>query len=121
MLAKIEVPVYMIKEKTTYYWARENNFPLFSIDRDSYIVSADVLSGIDFDWKSGVHNLQIGRHCVVGENILLVIDTNHDYGSVFQGCISGITNAGGHKPRRSKKNVKLLLKMIVGLLTVSPL
>ena len=89
---------------------KANDFPLFSIDRDSYIVSADVLSGIDFDLKNGVHNLQIGRHCVVGEDILFVIDTNHDYGSVSQGCISGITDAGGQKPHKIKRKGQIIIE-----------
>lgn len=60
-------------------------FPLLSIDRDSYVVQAEVQSGINFRLKAGCHCIAIGRGCSLADGITLMIDLNHDYRSVSQG------------------------------------
>lgn len=62
-----------------------NGFPFFSIDRDSYIVQAEVQSGIDFRPKAGRHCLLVGKGCSLADGITFMIDLNHDYRAVSQG------------------------------------
>ncbi len=63
-----------------------NGFPFFSIDRDSYIVQAEVQSGINFRPKDGRHCLTIGKGCSLADGITFIIDLNHDYRAVSQGA-----------------------------------
>ena len=68
------------------------DFNVLTIGKDSYITKATVESGLDFDSEikkhGGVYNLQIGKYCSIAEDVLFMIDINHDYMSVFQGCPS---------------------------------
>lgn len=57
----------------------ETNFPLMIIDRDSYIVSSEIQSGINFDNERIGHNLQIGKFCSFADKIKFMIGLNHDY------------------------------------------
>lgn len=59
MVANIEIPVNKVKNLTTYTIpsVNEREFPLLSIDIDSYIVQAKIETGINFDWDGGVHNI----------------------------------------------------------------
>lgn len=63
-------------------------FPFFVIDVDSYIVGVQVHSGIDFDIAGGRHCVAIGKGCSLAENLVFMIDMNHDYGAVSQGELS---------------------------------
>lgn len=63
-----------------------DNFPFLSIDRDSYIVQAEVQSGLNFRPKDGRHCLAIGKGCSLADGITFMIDLNHDYRSVSQGA-----------------------------------
>ena len=62
-----------------------DGFPFLSIDRDSYIVQAEVQSGINFRPKEGRHCLAIGKGCSLADDITFMIDLNHDYRAVCQG------------------------------------
>lgn len=62
-------------------------FPFMSIDRDSYIVQAEIQSGINFRPKAGCHCIAIGKGCSLADGITLIIDINHDYKAVSQGCL----------------------------------
>lgn len=64
-----------------------NGFPFLSIDRDSYIVQAEVQSGINFRPESGRHCIAIGKGCSLADGITLMIDLNHDYKAVSQGSL----------------------------------
>lgn len=78
-------------------------FLFLSIDRDSYIVEADIQSGIDFDPAAGRHCIAIGKCCSLAESIVFMIDMNHDYASICQGelsCLQEVTRQ--HKiPRKA--------------------
>lgn len=65
-----------------------NNFPLLTIDSDSYIVSAQIQSDINFDESRVYHNLLIGKYCSLADNIKFMIGLNHDYNSVTTGVCS---------------------------------
>ncbi len=65
-----------------------NGFPFLSLDRDSYLVSVEVQSGINFDPVGGRHCIAIGKGCSLAESITFMMDLNHDYSSVCQGSMS---------------------------------
>lgn len=60
-------------------------FPLLNLDCDSYIVSAQVQSKINFDLNRICHNLQIGKFCSIADKVTFLIGVNHDYKSVTTG------------------------------------
>lgn len=68
--------------------------PFLSIDRDSYIVQAEVQSGINFRPDSGRHCIAIGKGCSLADGITLMIDLNHDYKSVSQGSLHFMQGVG---------------------------
>ena len=63
-------------------------FPLIAVDSDTYIVGAEIQSGINFDPVGGRHCIAIGKGCSLAEAITFIIDINHDYKSVVQGELS---------------------------------
>lgn len=69
------------------------NFPLLSIDTDSYIVQAEIQSGVNFDPSAGRHCIVIGKGCSLADKITFMIDLNHNYGAVAQGELSFLKNA----------------------------
>lgn len=77
-----------------------NGFPLLSIDRDSYIVQAEIHSGINFRVKTGCHCIAIGRGTALADNVLLMIDQDHDFSSVAQSATSILHGYTERKTRR---------------------
>lgn len=63
-------------------------FPLIYLGRDSYIVSSEIQSGINFNLDAGIHNLQIGAHCGIADKITFMINLNHNYRGVVNGYAS---------------------------------
>ncbi len=61
------------------------DFPCCFIDKDSYIVSALVKTGLDIHFGDNLYNLQIGKYTSLAEDILFIIDMDHDYSAVCQG------------------------------------
>lgn len=59
-------------------------FPLLSIDRDSYIVQAELHSGINLRPEGRWHYVAIGKGCALADGVSLMIDQNHDYKAVSQ-------------------------------------
>lgn len=91
MYLNLSVPVYTIKETTIYQLDILNSqkpFPIMCIDVDSYIVGAKLETGLNFHVTDGVHNLQIGKYSSLAEDILFLIDINHDYKQVCTGALS---------------------------------
>lgn len=96
MYLNLKVPPYKIKEPTYYnvdILKDQKLFPVLFIDMDSYIVDAKLETSLNFCVTDGVHNLQIGKYSSLAEDILFLIDVDHDYKqlstgtlSVFQGC-----------------------------------
>ena len=88
MIQRISIQPYQIREYaclTLQASGDLNKFPLLCIDRDSYIVSADIQSGINFSPKDGRHCIAVGKVCSLAESITFMIDLNHDYSAVCQG------------------------------------
>lgn len=92
MRINISVDEYQVKnlyQCTTTLEGIDNKkkFPLFTIDRDSYVVDAAMELDID---EFLVCNVHIGRYSSLAKNITILIDQNHDYKRVCQGRISGV-------------------------------
>lgn len=67
-----------------------DGFPLLSIDRDSYIVQAEIHSGINMQPKDGCHCIAIGKGTSVADGVLLMIDLDHDFNSIVQGDLKSL-------------------------------
>jgi virginiamycin A acetyltransferase len=63
-------------------------FPVAVMDRDSYIVSGEIQSGVNFDPDLISHNLQIGRYCSFADKIKFILSLNHDYQHITTGVCS---------------------------------
>ena len=64
-------------------------FPLFSIGRDSYIVSGMINSSIEHSKPERIfpHNIHIGRHVSIAKDVDLCVGSGHDYCKIFMGNI----------------------------------
>lgn len=83
-------------------------FPLLSIDTDSYIVQAEIQSGLDFAPADGRHCIAIGKGCSLADGITFMIDMNHDYGSIVQGEMSFLQ--GMKKQQKSRRKGTIILQ-----------
>lgn len=94
MIFHLKFEPYQIKENVQLFcnMSSQEKFPVLTIDKDSYIVGATVETGLNFREQDGVYNLQIGKYSSLAEDILFMIDINHDYQSIFQGCVSELQN-----------------------------
>lgn len=93
MYLNLSVPAYQNRATTDCRLSLNNkSFKILTIGKDSYIVKALVETGLNMDAElmenCGCYNLQIGNHTALAEDITFMIDMNHDYLSVFQGCVS---------------------------------
>lgn len=76
-----------------------DGFPLLSIDRDSYIVQAEIHSGINVRLETGCHCIAIGKGTSVADGVLLIIDLDHDFDSVVQGDLKSLRRQAERKTR----------------------
>ena len=107
MYINIEYKPYSIKNPTYDIIKIENiDFPALFIDKDSYITSARVITALDMRFSDKLYNLQIGKYSAVAEGIKFYIDLDHDYKSVFQGCISEFKNEDINSQYMFKKKRK---------------
>ncbi len=111
MVVDLQVPVWTVKESVRYTMRTEKDelFPILDIDKDSYIVAAKVESGINWYWEAGIYNLQVGKFSSVAEDVLFMIDCNHDYRSVFQGCVSAIRD-GNNQIQKLKRKGQIIIQ-----------
>lgn len=94
MIYNIAVPVGEVSDMTTYILDMGNcmpQFPILKIDRGSYIVGAQIQSGINFDVDLGVHSIQIGKYGSIAESVTFIIDLNHSYHNIAQGELDFFT------------------------------
>lgn len=91
-----------------------SDFPLLSIDRDSYLVGLEIQSGIDFDVAGGRHCIGIGKCCSLADSITFMIDLNHDYASVCQGALSCLQGIPLHSKISRKGSIILQNDVWVG-------
>lgn len=93
-----------------------DGFPLLSIDRDSYIVQAEIHSGINMKLEAGCHCIAIGKGTSVADGVLLIIDLDHDFNSVVQGDLKSL-----HRPaeRRTRKRGSIIMQNDVWVATAA--
>lgn len=89
-------------------------FPLLSIDTDSYIVQADIQSGLNFDPAAGRHCIAIGKGCSLADKITFMIDLNHNYGAVAQGELLFLKEAAPPRVNRRKASIIIQNDVWVG-------
>lgn len=85
-----------------------DGFPFLSIDRDSYLVQAEVQSGINFRSQAGCHYLAIGKGCSLADGITFMIDLNHDYHAVSQGTCAFLEDV--ICPERTQRKGSIILQ-----------
>lgn len=112
MLATVEVKPHQIPKYTVVVTDLPDSgfkqFPMLSIDADSYIVGLKIRSGIDFAPAAGRHHIAIGKGCSLAEEITFIIDINHDYQSVAQGELSCLKTV--NRPWRSRRKGSIILQ-----------
>jgi virginiamycin A acetyltransferase len=91
MKIDISIPEYSINDEYQYMaflkdGDPDKTFPLFTIGRDSYIITSSLELNAD---PALVCNMHIGRYSSVAKGVSFMIDQNHDYRRVCQGRISG--------------------------------
>lgn len=80
-------------------------FPLLSIDTSSYIVQAEIQSGINFEPSAGRHCIAIGKGCSLADKITFMIDLNHNYSGVVQGEWAFMQDAASVSAIRRKATI----------------
>lgn len=73
MIFDLKLEPYQIKDSTQFFCKvdGQNDFPVLTIDKDSYIVNAMVETGLNFRVQDGVYNLQIGKYSSLAEDIFI--------------------------------------------------
>ena len=80
IINNIHVEPHTIKQFTRMTVNGPNHdFPILCLDVDSYLVSATVQTGLNFDFAAGVHSIQIGRYCSMADELCFLVNLNHDY------------------------------------------
>lgn len=104
----VVIPYEIAKPTYLYYTVCDEDFPMCFIDKDSYIISSTVETGLDLHYEDKLYNFQIGKNTALAEDILFLIDVDHDYNSVYQGLIreyrkeSQVRNIGKAKRRKGE-------------------
>lgn len=115
MYINLKVNPYEIK-KPTDYTVNVNNkeVKILTIDKDSYIVNSTVETSLNMDTNidenCGVYNLQIGKNTSLAEEILFMINMNHDYLSVSQGCISELKDCSLEHNSKIRNKGQILIE-----------
>lgn len=90
------------------------DFPILSIDTDSYIVQAEIHSNINFDLAAGRHCIAIGKGCSLADGVTFMIDVNHNYGAVCQGEMLFLKGAAAPRAIRRKASIIIQNDVWVG-------
>lgn len=101
MIVNFQVAPNTVKEPSTVVtnFNTVKNFPLLNIGVDSYIVSSQIHTGLDFS-QEFVHNIQIGNYCSIATNFTMLVNVNHDYKSVTTSAASFIKTHESSKLER---------------------
>lgn len=112
MYLNFDIQPYQLQQTSDFLVSIGNskpNFKILTAGKDTYIVKATAETGLnldnDIETNCGCYNLQIGSYSSLAENILFLIDINHDYLSVSQGCISEFKNAPIEKKIKRKGQI----------------
>ena len=91
-----------------------DGFPLLSIDRDSYIVQAEIHSGINMRPEMGCHHIAVGKGTSVADGVMLILDLDHDFNAVVQGDLKSL---GGLTAGRTRRRGSIILQNDVWVAT----
>lgn len=117
MIQRISIQPYQIRDYTELKIdspSAMKGFPLVAVDTDSYIVGAEIQSGINFELEAGRHCIAIGKGCSLAEGITFMIDLNHDHAAVVQGVLSCLRDKKARYKSRRKGSVVLQNDVWVG-------
>lgn len=90
------------------------DFPLLSIDTDSYIVQAEIHSGLlSKDLIADRHCIAIGKGCSLADKITFMIDQNHNYRAVSQGFPLFLGKTAASEPMGQRKDMIKLKGSII--------
>lgn len=120
MIQSISVnPPDGIKTYTQLTLSAERNalhgFPLLSIDRDSYIVQAEIHSGINMRPEAGCHCIAIGKGTSVADGVMLIVDLDHDFNAVVQGDLKSL--GGGLTAKKTRRRGSIIIQNDVWVAT----
>ncbi len=82
------------------------NFPALNIGIDSYVVSSEIQTAIDFGTEY-IHNIQIGNYCSIASNLTMIVNLSHDHKSVTTSRASFLPPA---MPRRLKRRGQIIIQ-----------
>lgn len=85
-----------------------SGFPLISIDCDSYLVQAELHSGIDFRPEGRWQHGAIGKGCALADGVVLMVDQNHDYKAVSQESDLSFLNGVVQERRLPRKSAIII-------------
>lgn len=113
MYLNLSVPAYQNTAISDYKVPLNNkSFKIMTIGKDSYIVKALVETGLNLDAElmenGGCYSLQIGNYSSLAEDITFMIDMNHDYMSVCQGCVSEFKD--NPFPKKIKRKGQIIIE-----------
>lgn len=91
-----------------------DGFPLLTIGEDSYIVGAEIQSGINFRVAQSCHAICIGKGCSLADGITFIVDLNHNYEAVAQGELSFLSGVNIHDHTRRKGSIILQNDVWIG-------
>ncbi len=89
MIFNFQIAPKTVKEISTVNidFDETKKFPALNIGVDSYVVSSEIQTGINFD-TNYIHNIQIGNYCSIATYLTMVINLTHDYKSVTTSAAS---------------------------------
>lgn len=117
MIQHISIQPYQIQDHTELKIDSPGalkGFPLLTVDVDSYIVGAEIQSGINFEPEAGRHCIAIGKGCSLAEAITFMVDLDHDHASVVQGVLSCLRDDKVEHKSRRKASIILQNDVWVG-------
>ncbi len=82
------------------------DFPALNIGIDSYVVSSEIQTAIDFG-TDYTHNIQIGNYCSIASNLTMIINLTHDHKSVTTSRASFLPRG---MPRRLKRRGQIIIQ-----------
>ena len=85
MKIHLQVGPYTIDGKKNITLKDDGEFTVVTIDRDSYIVDADVWFMFEKQEGQYPYNLQIGKYTSIAWNVQFLMDMNHNYKAACQG------------------------------------
>lgn len=85
-------------------------FPVLTIDTDSYIVLANVTMGLNHRLGKGIHNFQIGKYSAIADDVVFLIDLNHDYRAVFQGHITALVEKRKNYKEQTRRKGQIIIE-----------